>query len=601
MGKKPNLADLQTKVLVVALGSERRWKRIALFGAGLLVLGGGAVFVAVGALDTKAKETQAGAWSSLSTCLVGAPLGERETAGQRVRAIQLGILGVPREKRSKGSELPWPARCAPAAHSLAESTKTLGGDKSPLAGAAEVLAKALTDNAVAVNDMRAEVDKLWKEATAAGLKAGAAPAGVTAAPAPATFFTNEQFRELPRFLSGSFSLASVKAEQTVGERITLLVDQKDLPEGPVVCTLGATDTALKCVKVPPAAAKLSPGLRLVGTVEQGARPFLFAGDRGQLGIFPPEGGDKVAAAPALGATARADGSLWVLTRREPKDARLLLQPATGVGTERPLLSGLELESATHAGLFWDHVLYRGKTATAGAHLFARKLPPTAMGEPSPPIDVGALDEPAPADAPNEDDQLSACRSTDGIAVRVRGAKSDAIAFLAGGRWSAPVKMGHKGGTLTCRGLEAVATKVTTAMEGDKNLATIAQARCNTGGCTPASTSMKEVLGGTEAIAPSDANGVTAADVNGKLLVAWNGGYTGGVRLRVAPIERMRDGEDVVVCDARDEGSSQRLTTALEVRAIPASGFALLLVSTTSGVRALRVDQAGKLTPIGATL
>ena len=59
------------------------------------------------------------------------------------------------------------------------------------------------------------------------------------------------------------------------------------------------------------------------------------------------------------------------------------------------------------------------------------------------------------------EQLHACKSDAAIVLRLKGPKGDTIAFLAGGRWSAPVKSTTRGGAFTCHGVEAVSTVVDT--------------------------------------------------------------------------------------------------------------------------------------------
>jgi hypothetical protein len=593
-----NLADLQTKVLAVKLSGERRGRRVVIIAVVGVAAIGAAAYFATGAMEAKDTAAAAQEWSQLSTCLLGdAPLGERETASSRVRNVQLAVMGLPKEKRSKGTELPWPQSCAPVAHSLAEHLKAAGDAKKSVATSAEAVAKLAQDNPSATKDMAEQVDKLWKEAAAAGLKAGgpaAAASGspVAAAPKPAAPWSGDQFKDLPKFLSGGFSLSALRIEPSPGASIRFLVDQKDLPEGPVSCSVSATDAAIRCGRVPPAAAALSPALRLVGTTDDGARPFLFGGDRGQLGIFSPDGGDKLAAAVALGGTAHADGSILLATKKDSgKDVRFFLQPKTGAATERGGLGATDLDAPGQVGVFFDWVMWRAKPSAAGAktHLLARK-PETATG-----TDIGELDDAAPTDPQADEDggQLTGCKSGASLVARVRGAKNDALSFLAGDKWGAPVKAPFRGGALTCNGTEAMITRVATAMDGDKNAAAITQAKCSAAACTQTQTSMKEIA--LAEILPADANGITAVDIGGKLLVVWNAGYLGGLRARIAPIDRIKDAEDIVLYDGRDESSKHGLSTILGVRGVSNGAFGLVFVHTTQGVRALRFDGAGKYT------
>jgi hypothetical protein len=598
MARKPELAELTTRLAMQALGSERRYTKILVFGGiGVVVLAAG---ILVGARYLDAKETAAReeAFGSLGLCLLGPdPLKSGETASGRLANVKLGVVGVAPEKRTKAGDLAWPASCATPAYALLEHA----GD-SPLGKAAEALAKALKADASATADLHAEVDKVWAEAAAAKLEPKA-PKDAVAGPKPIEpLFTAEQFKALPKFLSGSFGLVNVREEAAPTKTIFFLIDQKDTPDGPVLCAAEAADATIKCMKAPEAVATLSPGLRLVGTIEEGARPFWFAGDRGQLGIFPPDGKHAIAASVAYGATSRKDGSVDFVTRKEGlRDLRLVHQPAVGPTVETPLLQPTEFDVPVQTGLFWDWFVYRSVAKPGpppqASHLWARKIEGPVV---KPAVDVGELDEPPPPDKADRDrDQLSGCQSGDALAVRVRGQKNDVVAFYASGRWAAPVKAPTHGGALTCRGIEAVLTTVDHAVS-DKDYATITQARCNTSGCTTTSIQLRQMLAGVSDIAPADAGGVVAADVGGKLLLVYNGGLAGGLRMRFAAPDQVKDAAETVITDGRDDKGGS-VSTIAQMRVLSAANWALLFLSTTSGVKVMRVDGAGKLTPLTASL
>ena len=596
--KKPEVSELSTKLLLVELGSEKRWKRLAVIGALGAGALGGLAFGVMRVLDSRDTAARDAAWSSLNTCLLGDPLKDGETPVSRISNIQLGILGVPMEKRSKQPSDPaWPALCATQAFALQEHTGS-----TPLGEAAKALAVALKSDATATADLRAQVEPVYREAAA--LKLEAKPAtDTTPAPKPASpLFSSDAFRALPKFLSGTFSLSSVRDVPSSGQKIHFLIDQHDMPEGPVLCTATSTDPSVHCLKIPPAVATLSPGLRLLGTTEDAARPFYFAGDRGQLGIFPPEGRGAIDAAVTLGASAHADGSIALLLRRDTgKDVRLVVHPATGLAIERSLLQPTDLDPAGQVGLSWDWIIYKG-AAKAGtpSHLFARKIE-GAPGNASPAIDVGEIDEPAPADKADKDTPIVVCRGEEGMSVRVRGARVDTLAIFAGGRWGAPVKLSTRGGALTCRGIEAVTTSIEHAIEVDKDYATVSQSRCNSSGCTPVSVPLKTMLAGVGEIVPADASGIVAADVGGKLAILWNGGPLGGLRMRFGAADRMKEAVDTIVADGREGGGEAKLSSFVGLKILPGNGFAVVLVNTTSGVKAFRLDSAGTMAALQATL
>ncbi|MEP7124202.1 MAG: hypothetical protein ABJE95_24965 [Byssovorax sp.] len=596
--KKPEVADLSTKLLLVELGSEKRWKRLAVIGALSAGALGGLAFGVMRVLDSRDTAARDAAWSSLNACLLGDPLKDGETPMSRISNIQLGILGVPMEKRSKTATDPaWPAACAVQAFALQEHAGS-----TPLGDAAKALAGALKTDATATADLRAQVEPVYREAAALKLEAKPS-ADTTPAPKPAApLFSNEAFRALPKFLSGTFSLSSVRDVPSSGQKIHFLIDQHDMPEGPVLCTATAADPSVHCLKIPPAVATLSPGLRLVGTTEDSARPFYFAGDRGQLGIFPPEGRGAIDAGVTLGASAHADGSIALLLRRDTgKDVRLVVHPATGLAIERSLLQPTDLDPAGQIGLSWDWITYRGPAkAGAPSHLFARKIegPPGAA---SAALDLGEIDEPAPADKADKETPIVACRTDEGMSVRVRGARVDTLALFAGGRWGAPVKLSTRGGALTCRGIEAVTTSIEHAIEADKDYATISQSRCNSSGCTPISVPLKQLLAGVGEIVPADASGIVATDVGGKLAILWNGGPLGGLRMRFGAADRMKEAPDTIVADGREGAGEAKLSSFVGLKVLPGNGFSVVLVNTTSGVKAFRLDGEGHMAALQATL
>ncbi len=587
MGKKTELLNLPTRLLLVEMGSNKRWKRIVGFGAVAGVVLGGASIAVIRAADTREAAALEGAWTDLNACLVGAPLAAGETPSSRVKNVQLAVVGTPKDKRAKAGELSWPAACAPAAFTLAEHAPSAQEKGAELGESASALAKAAKADSTATSDLGALVDKLWADAAAAKLKAGAAPAqGAPVAPKPATaLFTGEQMTALPRFLSGNFSLSAVQEAASNGaDKLYFLVDQKEALEGPAFCSADGSET-LRCVKVPPAAAKASPGLRLWGTTEEKAQPFYFTGDRGQAGIYSQGGKDAVASVVAYGASARSDGALFLLAKGEGKDIKLVVAKPTGAPMDVPGLASGDFESSTGAALLWDWLVYKGPGKPG--HLFAKKLAAEGIGA-SAAVDVGEIDD-APQDRVEKDALVTGCRSDEATAVRLRGLRSDWIAMYAAGRWASPARAGTRAGALTCHGADAVTTQIAHAVEQNKDYAVITQSKCTSSGCTTTKVNLREAFAGISEIVPADQSAVAAADLGGKLLVVWNGGYAGGLRMRLAAPERFKEAEDVLLTDGR---GARGLSTITEVRILPAAKYAIVLLGTTSGVRALRVDASG---------
>jgi hypothetical protein len=598
MARKPEIAELPTRLLMSALGSERRYKRIVIYGSIGIVLLGGAIFAIARTVDARDTAAREAAYGSLGTCLLGAePLKDGEAPSARVATFKLGVVGLPVDKRgAKAGDLAWPASCASLAYALSEHASG-----TPLGTAAEALGKALHADAAATGDEHAEIEKVWAEAATVKLKGAPAPDAPQPPKVGAPMFTAPQFLALPKFLSGNFSLANIREETASGSKLYFLIDQKDIPEGPVLCTANATDPTVKCMKVPEAVGTLSPGLRLIGTVEDMARPFYFAGDRGQLGIFPPDGKHAIGDGVTYGASVRGDGSISFVTRKEgSKELHLVYQPAVGATSDQVVLQPTEFDAPTQTGLFWDWFVYRSLAKTGSpSHLFARKVEGATL---KPAVDVGELDEPAPSEKGERDrEQVSGCKSDDGIVVRVRGQKADSIAFYAGGRWSAPMKATTRGGALTCHGLEAVTTVVEHTPDRDKDTPTITQAKCNTSGCTTTKTEVRLLLAGLD-IQPGDAGSSVAADAGGKLLFMWNAGSSGGLRMRLGEADRLKDADDTILADVREEKGGANVSSVASMRVLATNTYALVFLGTTAGVKVLRVEPAtGKVTPLQGTL
>lgn len=580
-----------------ALRPEGRQKKIVIIGGIALGLIGGGVFIGAKTLDARETAAREEKWGALQACLIGNDaLKDGETASARVATIKLGYVGVPLDKRGvKAGESGWPANCSAAAYQLSEHAQG-----TPLGEATEALAKALKADGAATADLHAEIDKVWAEAKTAQLK-GAAPADSPRAPKVALpLYTPDQFKGLPKFLSGTFSLANVHEQTAPGSKLYFLIDQKDTSEGPVICAANATDPEIKCQKVPQAVATLSPGIRLIGTTDDMARPFYFAGDRGQLGVFPSDGKSAITAGiNAYGASVHADGSIGMLARKEgSKELHFIHQAVSGPGADQTVLQNTDFDAFTQTGMFWDWIVWRSMAKKdAPSHFFARKADGSAV---KPQVDVGELQEASENKAERDREQVFGCKSDEAIAVRVSGMKGDDVAFFAGGRWSAPVKSTTRGGAFTCHGIETVSTVVTHSSDRDKDYPTISQTKCNTSGCTTTKVDVRTLFAGLE-IAPTDTGNSIAADVGGKLLFLWNAGNVGGLRMRYAPADRFKDAEDVIITDGREDKAGANVSSIAAMRAISTNNYALVFLATTAGVKVVRVDPTGKLTPLVGTL
>ncbi len=580
------IVELPTRLLVQALGSERRFKHIGIIGGiSLVVLGVGAYFT-VATLETRSQEAMGAELGALQSCLLGDPLAADEKPSNRLRRVQLAALSIPTEKRGKANELLWPTSCAGYAFSL--SARHGGPEEAGLGKELGTLGKALKEDAWGPK-LPGLVDGVFKEIGAKGIKAIAVTNVPVAPKAVEPVFDNAKFAGLPKMLSGKFRLAQVKSESAPRQTLRFVLDTKDGPDGTLLCTAtGGATAAVKCSPVPGSVAATSP-VGLGGTAEAGALLAYSAGLGDNASVFLTE--TKVASGQLLGAHSRTNGTASVLIK-SGKDAKLVVVPATGAPQDRGPVDST-IVSAMHMGLGYDQVAWFGKGG-GKPHLFARKLGPNGL-DASPAVDLGEIVA-TPSNEATES-LIDFCKTDEATIVRGRAGQTDIVAILAAGRWSIPMKGGPAGGTLTCRGLDAIATHIEHQVTEDRNWATITHTKCNPGGCTVTKLPMREIIGSTPELGPTDSRAIAAADIGGKLALVWSAGAAGGVRIRFGAPDQLKQAPDVVICDGQEEGAPAGLSSFVEMKLMPMGEDALLLMSTTSGVRAMRIDKAGAVTSV----
>ena len=592
MGRKPDITELPTRFVMAQLGSGRRWKRIvgvAVVGLGAAGYGG---FMLLKNMEASQAAALRGQWAALQGCVVGDSLKAGELPSTRARAIQLTVLGTPREQRTKTpGELGWPASCAPAAALLSEHADSAETGGAELKTSTTALSKAMRENANATADIGKLVDQVWKDAAAAGLKAE--PASATGVPKAAVALFSKDILHEPSGLAGEFAIASLKPDPAPTKNLRFLIDDNGLVGGAVLCTASGVPTTLVCKHVSPEVARHTPGLALEGTTDPEAQPWIFAGDKGQLGIFRPSGPAAVTGDLALGSTVDKDGSAWLLTHPAagtPTELWLTHAPLTGdVPKSHGTIDTTEIDNILDASLAWDWVVERtGAKAHPALHLVGHKI--SDKGEIGPLVDVG---DAATLDRPEREDKnprFSTCRSGANVAVRVHGARADAITFYSGAVWTAPLPLTTRGGTMACRGNEAVVTQVTRVVDSEGSHPTVEQSHCNPSGCTAARLPIREMLSGTDVV-PQESNSFTVAEIGGKLLLVWSAGPLGGVRMRFATLDRMKATPDELIVDSREDSGQSTVT---ELRLLPTAEVAILFINTTTGARLFNVDATGKL-------
>jgi len=126
---------------------------------------------------------------------------------------------------------------------------------------------------------------------------------------------------------------------------------------------------------------------------------------------------------------------------------------------------------------------------------------------------------------------------------------------------------------------------------------IVQARCNAAGCKESHVAIHDLLSGTDVL-PHTPGNVTVAELDGKLLLLWNAGVLGGLRMRLATPDRLKATPDTVLMDTKE---AKKADTITDIRLVGASPNALLFVQTLAAVRLFSVDGSSMVTPLSSTL
>jgi len=372
--------------------------------------------------------------------------------------------------------------------------------------------------------------------------------------------------------------------------VRFLIDDRALVGGPVLCAASGSPMTLACSHLGDAVAAHSPGLALLGTTDPAAHPWIFAGERGQVGVYRTSGTPAIQGQAVLGASVGADDSAWLLIHPQPgapSELRLLHVPLVGdVPVGDPLLLGSEVGDVGDVTLAWSWIVLRaGPSGMFPSHLVAHLV--TNAGSVGPAIDIGDAGKIDARDATDATPRLSACRSGANIAVRLHGAHSDAMTFYTGEMWTAPVGLATRGGELFCDGNEAFVTDASATKDGSP---AFDQSRCNASSCTISHFALADLFANTNVLPPAHGS-FAVGEVNRKLLLVWDAGPLGGLRMRLASADALKGATDEVIADTQGAGKA----AVRNVRILSAPDAAVVLLETGAGVRLMAVDAAGKIT------
>jgi hypothetical protein len=592
----PPADDLESMVAE----QKRRRRRLLAISGGLVVVIGGGLFALSTYQSNQAEARIAAAFGSLSRCLVGAPLEPRESAGTRVRRLQLTAMTLADDQRAMDGGQSWPDRCSPFAYQLDEALRDAGratGEKE-LAHAAAALGKQLKEPTSFTADLTESVETVWSLSELEKIHASPAVT-IAGPPGRAEPLDADGLARGTPLAQKAFSFKTVFTEPHPALDLRILIDD---PGTPLLCTIKRAAAEAKCAALPQAITASKQGLRLFGTSDDGAAALIFAGNRGSEGIFRADSGELVDRFYAYGGYAAADGFSAVLGWKEQEKELVATRKLAGAPkTQATLKPSFRTGNPYYsAQMLWDQVLLRGVTKDNRRRLFAQSLGRTGdvLGEA---VDVGELPEPGLVQGGlDEPPHITGCKTAEATVVRVKGYDNDFMTFRLGGAWSAPISPEITGGTLSCSKSTAAITRVEPAPASSSFNTTFRQVRCTSAGCRTDEVKMEQLLHRRLEFAPKEGH-ADAVDLDGKLLVVWAAGERGGIRMRLAPADAIAAAPDVILYDdLMKDGHVQPLSTLFDLKLFSREGFAVLLLGTVTGVHALRIDADGKVSPLVIT-
>ena len=557
--------------------------------AGLVVLAGAAgagVFFQQQAKKQAANE----AWGELSQCLLGEGAGAAESPELAFRRLQLAAMTLPETERGVIEGTPWPRRCSKSALRVIDAAKSagLGGDgEQSLLHQAELLSKELDTADSFQADLSALLSSSFGAAKAAGLTAAprqGAPGPGFAAETPLVL---EELSKATPLTKRYFPFNRVAVELHQGEDRTFLVQDATVEPPAFFCTPGAS--ALTC-RSAPKGISASQTLSLLGTAEKGGIPLLFAGDRGDAGVFFGESGESVDALYASGGWTAPNGTTFLLGwDREDKKLTFVSRAKGEAKAKRAELEP-DVETSNYfynTALLWNHVVIRGVDKEGKRVLVVRDID-VDKRKLGPEVLIGRLPEPGLITQENASrPHIAGCRSKDFELVRVRGRHEDFLAFLVDGKWTLLPQGGvFFDGRLSCSPKGASVTFISPR-------AVVTEIRCTSAACVSVNA---DLLGKRAHLAPRDElfDVVTVGD---KVVAVWAAGQRGGIRLRVGPATEIASAKDIVLYDDLiQDGKLQAVSSLSDVGLIAGDDHAILLLGTKNGAFALRVDLDGKVAP-----
>lgn len=527
------------------------------------------------------------AFGELSQCLVGEPVASSAEIPTKFRRHQVALMGREPADRTEGGE-PWPERCATAALKVVDASEDAGlesEDGKSLYAAADELATTLKEKRALENDITDLLRNTWEQAEAAQIVPTAS--SVAGPPSHKDAMVVDDIPDTAFITKEFVALTALHSIANPSEERWLFADQKAAP-GPFLCRV--EKERLLCKKAPADVAKLSHAVKVIGSSDPGVMPLMFAGNRGDAGIYRGDGGGLVDKLGVLSAYARKDGVVVALGVVDNK-MTLSIQRKPGESSTRYVLEDEVKPFFDGEAPDWGNGYYT--TMVAHDFLYVRiwkdgdwslyAFPLGPDGRPRKPTKIGAL--PGLASYEGSEPGLVGCRTADDQrVVQVRQSRHNYVAFLLDGTWSSPVKNdGAFGREMDCAEGRA------TFQSGSSVTA------CTSAGCESYFPTMKDA---SSSVSPrSGAN--DSAIVGDSVVTVWGAGLRGGIRARRAPLaDSAKTTESSVLFDdlVAVGGKLGEVSTVTELRVLPAGSSALVLLQTSKGLAAMRIGADGAFTP-----
>ncbi len=574
-------------IMGFARQATRRGRVVAVsVGVGTVIVGVTALGI-VKYLEADAATRVVVSYSSLTHCLLGEPPTENVPASVRFRSIQLTSLTQNEIVRTSDPAGAWPERCGKFVHGLSEALAASSiGDKKgkSLLEASKVLAQTFEQKESFWHDLSGPIDRVFSEALLAGIVLKPTPE-VPAPPATSTAMTLDVLSKIGAFTDRAVAVSDVHEERGGGSAVRFVIDDR---HGNVRRFCSVTASAASCDSLPAEIAAGKAEIRLLGSTDDAGKPFLFVGD----GVFTTSGKNLVphgAFASYAGASGR--NALLLEGAREP-----VLRRYTGEQHEEsPLgLGSLKLRDVQRdARLLWGDVV---ALASDGKELVLATSSLGASGAPRL-LSIGVLSKASSLDnGPSREPRVDGCHVGDLTVVRAHVGRDAFLSWKTGRTWSAPLKAPVAEGLLHCQQNMALTTRLENWTPTAQLSAKLMMRRCSMTACTTQELGLASLFAGEVNLASSTEPVVGAID--GKFVVVWNAGQRGGLRLRVGEFASLQKTPDVIVYDDwMKDGRAIESSTLLDLKLMSAEKFAVLLLATPDGLRALRIGSDGSATPL----